>query len=165
MRSYLKILTLIIAAMILSSCSLFWNNEIFIETISIEADDENGTTYPITQAGRYRFKIIGGALEVCPIGSIISDPEFGGWKTEILIYKNRPIEWEHGSIGDPIGYTDTIGSAEYQTTEAIAVENTTERSWDAYLRVDTYVLLMANDSKGNFSDNSGTMDISIYSLE
>jgi hypothetical protein len=45
------------------------------------------------------------------------------------------------------------------------VADTSNRSWDADLEKDSYVIFMANDSKGNFEDNDGEITISIYSLE
>jgi len=165
MKRLKLIICLISLLVLLGSCSLFWPAETFIKNIIVSAGNESGTQYTITSSGKYRFKITSGALEVTPIGSITSDPTFGGWKTETLIYKNKPIEWEFTVSGNPINYTARIGSDVYQLTKEAAVNAMKNSSWDAALEKDSYVIFLANDSKNNFVDNAGSVTISIYLLE
>jgi hypothetical protein len=165
MKRLKLIICLISLSFLLGSCSLFWPTETFIENIIVSAEDESGTQYTITASGKYRFKITSGALEVFPTTSPGAVPGYSGWKTETLIYKNKPIEWENPTSGNPINYTARIGSDVYQSTEAEAVSAMKNSSWDAVLEKNSYVIFLANDGKGSFGDNDGDITLSIYLLE
>lgn len=124
-----------------------------------------GTEFTASSTGTYRFTIIGGASEVCPPEAQPDYPEWWGWKTEILIYKNRPIDWSGGPHApehpNPANWDFSVGDSSLQPTYEQAEEIGKGMFVDISLQENEYVILVVNDSKGYFWDNSGGVYFSI----
>jgi PKD repeat protein len=127
-----------------------------------------GVKFTATSTGTYRFTIIGGASEVCPPEAQPDHPEWWGWKTEILIYKNRPIEWSGGPFApehpNPANWDFSVGDPSLQPTYEAAEQIGKGMFVDILLLENEYVILVVNDSKGYFWDNSGGIHLSIAIL-
>ena len=92
--------------------------------IYVSALDETGSTFTASKDGIYRFIINSGASEVCPPSAQPDHPEWWGWKTEILIYKNRPIEWGGGPNApehpNPRNWDFSVGDATLRSSSGEA---------------------------------------------
>jgi hypothetical protein len=141
-----------------------------IEIASIEGEElfvsalVEGVNFTAASTGIYRFTIIGGAFELCPP----DHPDWWGWKTEILIYKNRPIFWSGGWYApehpNPANWDFSVGSPHFQPTYEAAETTGKGMFVNIALAENEYVILVVNDSKGHFLDNSGGVYFSITVL-
>ena len=142
-----------------------------IETPTIEERElfvsalVEGVYFTAAANGTYRFTITGGAFELCPPQSAPSHPDWWGWCTEIVIYKNRPIYWSggywapaHPSTAD---WDFSVGDPHNQPTYEAAERIGKGMFVDITLAEDEYVVLVVNDCKGYFSDNSGGIYFSV----
>jgi len=162
---YILILILMagLVGIVLPSSALA-QEELFVSALA------EGTTFIATSTGTYRFMITGGASEVCPPEAAPDHPEWWGWKTEVLIYKNRPIDWSGGpwtpEHPNPANWDFTVGDSNLQPTYEEAEQIGKGMFVDIHLQENEYVILVVNDSKGYFWDNSGGVyfSISIVSL-
>ncbi len=128
-----------------------------------------GTKFTASSTVTYRFTIIGGASEVCPPESQPDHPEMWGWVTEILIYKNKPVEWYQTDPQwpylEPINWDFVVGDSAKQPTYEQAEEIGKGMFVDIPLEENDYVLLICPDSKDCFWDNSGGVNFSISIVE
>jgi hypothetical protein len=124
-----------------------------------------GTTFTASSGGTYRFTITGGALQVCPPEAAPDHPEWWGWKTELLIYKNRPIIWSGGAHApehpSPADWDFSVGDQAFQPTYEQAEQIGTGMYVDIPLQANEYIILVVNDSQGYFWDNSGGVTLSV----
>lgn len=127
-----------------------------------------GVNFTASSTGIHRFTIIGGASEICPPESQPDFPSWWGWKTEILIYKNRPIYWSGGLWApehpNPADWDFSVGYPYLQSTYEAAEQTGKGMFVDIALAENEYVILVVNDSKGYFLDNSGGVYLSITIL-
>ena len=118
-----------------------------------------GVNFTAPSTGIYRFTITGGAFEVCPSWAAPERPEWWGWRTEILIYENRPIYWSGGVWApehpNPADWDLSVGGPQNQPTYEAAEIIGRGMFVDIALAENEYVMLVVNDSKGYFLDNSG----------
>jgi hypothetical protein len=118
-----------------------------------------GVNFTAPSTGIYRFTITGGAFEVCPSWAAPERPEWWGWRTEILIYENRPIYWSGGVWApehpNPADWDLAVGGPQNQPTYEAAEIIGRGMFVDIALAENEYVMLVVNDSKGYFLDNSG----------
>jgi hypothetical protein len=145
-----------------------------IEIASIEGEElfvsalVEGVSFTAASTGIHRFTIIGGASEVCPPEAQPNHPEWWGWKTEILIYKNRPIYWSGGYLAperpNPANWDFLVGSSDFQPTYEAAEQTGKGMFVDIALEENEYVILVVNDCTGCFFDNSGGVYLSITIL-
>jgi len=145
-----------------------------IETASIEGEElfvsalVEGVSFTAASTGIYRFTIIGGASEACPPEAQPNHPEWWGWKTEILIYKNRPIYWSGGYLAperpNPANWDFLVGSSDFQPTYEAAETTGKGMFVDIGLVENEYVILVVNDCVGCFFDNSGGVYLSVAIL-
>jgi len=145
-----------------------------IEIASIEGEElfvsalVEGVNFTAASTGIYRFTITGGASEVCPPEQQPERPSWWGWKTQILIYKNRPIYWSGGPFGPEhpsaansdfsVGYQYLLPT--YEEAEIIGKGMFV----DIALAENEYVILVVPDATGYFYDNSGGVYLSIAIL-
>jgi len=142
-----------------------------IEIASIEGEElfvsalVEGVNFTAASTGIYRFTIIGGAFEVCPPEAEPDHPSWWGWKTEILIYRNRPIYWSGGYWApehpNPANWDFSVGHPYHQPTYEVAEGIGKGMFVNIALAENEYVILVVNDSKGYFLDNSGGVYFSI----
>jgi len=145
-----------------------WNGDVFAgfsgTEVFVSAVVE-GTRFDATSTAIYRLEILGGAFEVCPPGAAPDHPEWWGWRTEILIYKNRPVEWGGGSHApehpNPRSWDYAIGDTVNKPTYAEAEEAGKGMYVEIALEENDYLILTVNDAKGYFWDNSGGIRLSI----
>lgn len=124
-----------------------------------------GTTFNVASTTIYRFEIVEGAFEVCPPEAQPAHPEWWGWKTEVLIYKNRPVEWGGGFHApehpNPRNWDYAVGDPTLKSTYEEAEEAGKGMYVDIALEEGDYLILLVNDAKGYFWDNSGELHLSI----
>lgn len=142
-----------------------------IETTTIEERElfvsalVEGVYFTAASTGIYRFTITGGAFELCPPQSAPSHPDWWGWCTEILIYKNRPVYWSGGywapAHPSPADWDFSMGDPYVQPTYEAAEEIGKGMFVDIALAENEYVILVVNDPKGYFLDNSGGVYFSV----
>jgi uncharacterized repeat protein (TIGR02543 family) len=118
-----------------------------------------GVSFTAPSTGIYRFTVTGGAFELCPPKSAPERPEWWGWRTEILIYENRPIYWSGGIWApghpNPANWDFSVGGPQNQPTYEAAESIGKGMFVDIALAENEYVMLVVNDSRGYFLDNSG----------
>jgi hypothetical protein len=142
----------------------------FVSTAS--AQDElfvsalvEGAKFTADKTGTYRFTIISGASELCPPESQPEHPEWWGWTTDTLVYKNRPIEWCQNPNWpyylNPTNWDFRVGDSSFQPTYEEAEAIGKGMFVDVPLQENDYVILVAHDSKDCFDDNSGGVYFSI----
>lgn len=160
-RWFILIMMIACAAILLPSFALA-QEQLFVSALT------EGTTFVATSTGTYRFTIAGGAAEVCPPEAQPNHPEWWGWNTWVLIYKNRPIEWEGGPLApqhiSPTNWDFSVGHHVFQPTYQEAEQIGIGMFVDIPLQENDYVILVVNDSKDDFSDNSGGIHLSIEKL-
>ncbi|MFA4836165.1 MAG: carboxypeptidase regulatory-like domain-containing protein, partial [Dehalococcoidia bacterium] len=127
----------------------------------IPGTEQDGIQFVAPQDGIYRFTITGGAVEVCPPASQPNHPEWWGWRTWVLFYKNRQIEW--GAEGwngnpNPSNWDFSMGyccQPTYQEAEQLGIGTFIELP----LLAGDYLTLGFHDSRNCFGDNSGGVSI------
>jgi copper(I)-binding protein len=123
-----------------------------------------GTTYTVNESGTYRFTITGGAMEITPQKAQPNHPEDWGWKTTTFIYRNKPIEFSSIQIGmgyPLVGYFYQVGDPNLLPTAGEAEKMGQGRYIDLDLKQGEYLVFVANDSNGGFSDNNGGVNIQV----
>ena len=135
-------------------------NKVFVSAV-----DEMGSTYVAPKDGTYRFMIIGGAYEVCPPQSEPGHPEWWGWSTKLLIYKNRPISWTatcRPEYPGPGNWDFELGSWTHHDTYEQAEEDSKDKYIDLALDEGEFLTFVISDCKECcFLDNSGGIYLSI----
>jgi len=135
----------------------------------VSALDETGSTYVAPKDGTYRFMIIGGAYEICPPKSEPGHPEWWGWLTKLLIYKNRPISWTatcQQEYPGPGNWDFELGSWTHYDTYQQAEEASRDKYIDLPLSEGEFLTFVISDCKECcFLDNSGEMYLSITLLK
>jgi hypothetical protein len=135
----------------------------------VSAIDETGSTYVAPKDGTYRFMIIGGAYEICPPKSQPGHPEWWGWLTKLLIYKNRPISWTatcQQEYPGPGNWDFELGSWTHYDTYQQAEEASRDKYIDLPLSEGEFLTFVISDCKECcFLDNSGGMYLSITLLK
>jgi predicted O-methyltransferase YrrM len=139
-------------------------NELFVSAL-----DETGSTYVAPKDGTYRFMIIGGAYEICSPKSQPGHPEWWGWLTKLLIYKNRPISWTatcQQEYPGPGNWDFELGSWTHYDTYQQAEEASRDKYIDLPLSEGEFLTFVISDCKECcFLDNSGEMYLSITLLK
>jgi hypothetical protein len=135
------------------------------EQLFVSALDEVGSTFIAPKDGTFRFTIIGGAYENTPPESQPEHPEWWGWLTKILIYKNRPISWSapcwqtYPGPGSP---DFELGSGTLYPTQQEAQQASLGQYVDLSLISGESVTLSIWDCKECcFWDNSGGVHLSV----
>jgi hypothetical protein len=135
------------------------------DKLFVSAVDEMGSTYVAPKDGTYRFMIIGGAYEVCPPQSEPGHPEWWGWSTKLLIYKNRPISWTatcRPEYPGPGNWDFELGSWTHHDTYEQAEEDSKDKYIDLALDEGEFLTFVISDCKECcFLDNSGGIYLSI----
>ena len=135
----------------------------------VSALDETGSTYVAPKDGTYRFMIIGGVYEICPPKSQPGHPEWWGWLTKLLIYKNRPISWTatcQQEYPGPGNWDFELGSWTHYDTYQQAEEASRDKYIDLPLSEGEFLTFVISDCKECcFLDNSGGMYLSITLLK
>jgi hypothetical protein len=138
-------------------------------TIYVRADGSifvsaliEGVRFNATSKAVYRFRILQGAVEGCPPESQPDHPEWWGWQTQILVYKNRPIEWNNAwPYSNPTNWDFSVGDPSLQPTYEGAEEIGRGMFVDIPLEENDYIILVVNDAKDCFWDNSGGISFSV----
>ena len=135
----------------------------------VSAVDETGSTYVAPKDGTYRFKIVGGAYEICPPESQPDHPEWWGWSTKLLIYKSRPISWTATCWQEYLGpgnWDFELGSWTHYDTYQQAEEDSKNKYIDLPLSEGEFLTFVVSDCKECcFLNNSGGIFLSIMPLE
>jgi hypothetical protein len=105
-------------------------------------------------------------VEVCPHDSAPKNPEWWGWKTQVLIYKNKSVVWlggPHAASGhpNPASWDYTVGDGALDSSYSYAEQLGKGKYVDIPMKESEYLILAVNDSHGYFTDNSGGIDLSI----
>lgn len=137
----------------------FKKQEIFVPAIS------EGTVFTAPADGHYLFTITGGAARSCPPNAAPEHPEWHGWNTRLLIYKNRGPEWGGGPHApehpQSSNWDLSVGESSRQPTIELAEQRAKGLSGQIFLRKNEYVTLLVWDAKGYFHDNSGGIRLSV----
>ncbi len=100
-------------------------------------------------------------MEVCPKRPDPNTPSGGEWQTRLVIFKNRAVRWFGSPYANPINWDFTLGDATLQSTFQQAQQIGAGMFVDIELAQNDYLIFLANDSTGNFVDNSGGVAINV----
>jgi hypothetical protein len=157
---YKKVLfSLVIASLVVISSSPIYA----LETITVSSLKEQGETYTAKSKGIFRFSIQGGAYEPSPPSSQPDHPELWGWKTAVLIYKNKSIQWATGPglYHNPVDWDYLVGVQTLSPTYEEAEEIGKGKFIDIPLNKGDSLVLVINDAQNYFWDNSGEVIVEI----
>ena len=136
--------------------------------VQLEVDSTNpeGVKFVAPGSGSYEITIVRGATSHLPE----TDPswaKYGGWRTWIILYINKPVEWGGPLLGDPqwgiesINFDDALGVDEYYPTIEEVEAAGQDSSVTINLDKDDYIIALEHDHLDYYSDNSGTITIRI----
>ncbi len=137
-----------------------------VEEIEVDSANPEGVKFIAPVSGLYEIAITGGSYCYLP-----PDEEdwsvYGGWRTMLHMYINKPIEWgEPGEWGpSPINFDDTVGPDKSAPTIAKAETIGEESSVNVQLDEGGYIILLVYDGLDYYSDNSGTVRVKITKLD
>jgi len=137
-------------------------------TGEIEVDSTNyeGTKFVAPSDGSYEIAIIGGSY--CYLPQYDPDWEvYGGWRTMLHMYINKPVEWsKSGKWGpNPINSDGTIGPDKYAPDPSTAETNGKDSSKTIQLNKGEYIIFLVHDGRYYYYDNKGTVKVRITRLE
>jgi hypothetical protein len=113
-----------------------------------------GVQFQATTSAVHRFTIVDGAY------SLISPPT--DWETEVLFYKNRPIEWQpEGEYPGISGYDGIIGYWNPKPTAAEATAAALGTNERISLEAGETVIFVVPDCQTCFGDNTGSVTLRI----
>jgi len=130
--------------------------------LEVDSTNPEGVKFIAPGSGSYEITIVGGATchlpETDPNWSI-----YGGWRTGVVLYINKPVEWgEPTEWGpQPINFDYAIGSAEHYPTIKEAEAAGQGSSVTVPLDKDNYIIALEHDHIDYYYDNSGTITIRI----
>jgi len=154
----------LIAASFLCLISVAAADENFTQDIYVPATSE-GVEFIAPADGSYRFTITGGAAQACPPSAAPGHPDWHGWNTMVLIYKNRHAEWGGGPFAPdnphPANWDAAVGNIGMQPTREAAESAGKGLSCQMFLGKNEYARLLVHDSRGFFHDNSGGVHLLI----
>lgn len=134
--------------------------------LEVDSTSPEGVKFVAPGSGSYEVTIVGGATSHLPE----TDPnwaKYGGWRTRLVLYVNKPVEWGGPQLGDPqwgvepINFDHKLGSDERYSTieEAEAVGQGASVTVD--LDKNDYIIALEHDHLDYYSDNSGIITIRI----
>jgi flagellar basal body-associated protein FliL len=116
-----------------------------------------GTRFVVEANGTHHFIIASGSIQNCPPGADSTNPNCGTWATRLLVYKNKSIVWNP----NPASADYTLGIGRSSTTPGEAEKNGVGSYIDIQLNKGDYVIIVADDSRGDFGDNGGSINVSV----
>lgn len=132
------------------------------EKISVDSADASGAKFVVPKSGLYKITFVSGAYRHLPEDNE-NWPKYGGWRTRVHFYVNRPIEWgapdEWGS--HPINSDYAIGSDKHYSTPQKSETAEKGSSIKLHLDKDNYVTAIISDGSDYYFDNYGTLQLSI----
>jgi hypothetical protein len=131
----------------------------------VDATNPEGVRFVAPGDGSYEITIISGAT--CHI--LETDPnwsEYGGWRTSVVLYINKPIEWgepeeniQYGLV--PVNFDYRLGEGKYVPTIEEAEATGIGSSVTLDLAKNDYIIALEHDHFDYFYDNSGTITLLI----
>lgn len=136
-----------------------------VKEIEVDSSNPEGVKFIAPASGSYEITIIGGSY--CYLPQDDPDwPVYGGWRTMLHIYINKPVEWgEPGEWGSsPVNFDSTIGPDKSASTVTEAESAGKGSSMTVQLDKGDYVILLVYDGSDYYFDNSGTVRVRITRL-
>ena len=131
--------------------------------IPVWAFEENGVRVNISTSGIYKISYFGDAYSPWPNEQ---HEGYKGWTTTIRIYINRSVEWgqtDYNLIG-PVKQDYYLGPGHYFQDRNQAIASSRGDSRTIRLNEGDYLVFIALDERGRYSDNQGKVDIGITYL-
>jgi len=132
--------------------------------VELEVDSTNpeGTRFVAPENGSYEITIVGGASIHLPK----TDPNwpiYGGWRTRLVLYINKPVEWGNPTEWgpQPINFDYKLGSDETYPAPAEAEAANQDASVTVHLDEGDYIIALESDEQDYYYDNSGIITIRI----
>lgn len=150
----------------LSSAFIVNPPQVYFEMeIEVYATNPDGARFVAPGDGSYEITIISGAtchiLETSPNWS-----KYGGWRTSVILYINKPIEWgepeeniQYGLV--PVNFDYRLGEGKYVPTIEEAEATGIGSSVTLDLAKNDYVIVLEHDHLEYYYDNSGTITLLI----
>jgi hypothetical protein len=150
----------------LSSAFIVNSPQVYVEVeLEVDATNPEGVRFVAPGDGSYEITIISGAT--CHI--LETDPnwsEYGGWRTSVALYVNKPIEWgepeenvQYGLV--PVNFDYRLGEGKYVPTIEEAEATGIGSSVTLDLAKNDYIIALEHDHFDYYYDNSGTITLLI----
>lgn len=151
----------------LSSSLMVKPAPVYIEVeLDVDSINPEGVKFVAPGSGSYEITIVGGATSHLP-ETDQNWAKYGGWRTVVILYINKPVEWGGPVLGDPqfgvepINFDEVLGSKGYYPTIEEAEATGQGSSVTVPLDKDDYIIVLEHDHLDYYSDNSGTITIRI----
>jgi hypothetical protein len=126
--------------------------------ITIPSNAQNGVPFIAPTNGKYQITFVDGAYTTY-LGS--------AWTSEIVIYKNQPIQWSNMPQPGPEHFAAFIGTGNEKDSAAasIADAKTSNPTVIFSLQTGERLLFVAVDVKGKYGDNKGQIVLRIELIQ
>jgi len=128
----------------------------------VDSSDYHGVRFVAPESGIYEVSVAGGAYCYVPPGSP-AWPTFGGWRTGLVLYVNRPVEWGQPDRWGvhPISPDHGIGSSQPCSSQAEAEAAGQGLSVKVNLEKGDYLIALVSDGSEYYFDNCGVVRICV----
>ena len=138
------------------------NSEAAVREIEVDSTNPEGVKFVAPESGSYEITIVGGAYCYLPQ----EDPNwsvYGGWRTMLHLYINKPVEWGESSEWglSPVNFDNIIGPDKSIPTVAEAEVTGKGSSVTVHLDKGEYIIILVYDGSDYYFDNSGTVSVHI----
>ena len=130
--------------------------------LEVDSTSSEGVKFVTPENGLYEITVVGGASIHLPE----TDPNwliYGGWRTRLVLYINKPVEWgnptEWGPL--PINFDYELGLDETYLTHAEAEVANQGANVTVYLDEGDYIIALESDEQDYYYDNNGIITIRI----
>lgn len=130
---------------------------IFVETMVLPGNTNEGTKFTATQPGFYVFNYVSGSYSVLPVDEI--PPGMDTWRTTFYVFLNRPAEWQTNTLTYYPEYV--FGRIHYTSSDAEAEKAAQGQTLTVNLKKGDYLLFVPHDQKPEYSDNPGEVLINV----
>jgi hypothetical protein len=122
--------------------------------ITVSAKSSRGAAYVAKTGGVYRFRIVAGSY------SLVTPRT--DWATELLYYKNHPIEWAPSDkFQEQKGYDGILDYWNPKPSARLAAEAGSGANVILELGAGEYVIFIVPDSLGGFENNAGVVNLAV----
>lgn len=128
--------------------------------VDVHANSMTGTTFTAPETGSYHFTIVSGAY--CYVAPAEEGSPFGGWLTQVQIYK-KAVSW--GAMDQwgthPLNPDATVGGGRHRVSSAAAAAAGAGMSVGVVLQKGSKVTLLVSDGSNYYDDNRGVVKVRI----
>jgi len=134
--------------------------------LDVDSTNPEGVKFVAPQSGSYEITIVRGATSHL----LETDPnwaKYGGWRTCVVLYINKPVEWGGPQLGEPqfgvepINFDQGLGSEVYCPTIEEAEAAGQGSSTTVHLGRNDYIIALEHDHLDYYADNRGTITLRI----